>query len=84
MKLEQLLGSLPCQKWQTRQAIVLDWYDGPRQGLCALDKPGGEFVFEILDERVNEQGLDDRLFRLRALPDVGRGETRRQGFLLSA
>jgi hypothetical protein len=67
MELEKLLASLPVQHWHTRQAIVMDWCDGPRRGLCALDKPGGEFIFEILDERVNEHGLDDRLFHLREL-----------------
>ena len=40
----------------------------PREGICALQAPAAEFFFDLLDERVNEDGLDDRLFRLSELP----------------
>src|SRR5438876_4645618 len=67
MKLETLLGSLPVDQWVTKQAVVFDWFDGPREGVCSLARPGGEFYFELLDERPNAEDLDDRLFRLSEL-----------------
>lgn len=68
MSLEAILNSRPVADWQTRRAIVLDWYDGPREGVCALSAPECEFFFALLAERANEDDLDDRLFRLAAVP----------------
>jgi hypothetical protein len=65
--LETALKSLPPSQWVTRQAIAFDWYDGPREGICALARPVGEFYFELLDERMNPEDSDDRLFRLKEL-----------------
>jgi hypothetical protein len=69
MTLETALLSKPVSLWRTRQAIVFDWYDSPRAGLCALAEPRVEFAFDLLDERPTDDGLDDRLFRLSELPD---------------
>ena len=69
MNLEQKLLSLPVEQWTTRQALVFDWYDGPRAGVCWLDAPAVEFAFDLLDERRNEDAADDRLFRLNELPE---------------
>jgi hypothetical protein len=55
--------------WITRQAIVTDWYDGPREGVCALESPKREFWFDLLAERQREDGVDDRLFLLSEVPD---------------
>lgn len=66
--LESALGSVPVTRWTTRQAVVFDWYDGPRGGVCALETPTAEFRFELLDERPTADGLDDRLYRVSALP----------------
>jgi hypothetical protein len=68
IELEAALQSMPVEQWITRQAVVFDWFDGPRQGVGALAAPTCEFFFELLDERPTEDGLDDRLFRLSALP----------------
>lgn len=68
MALEETLTSVPPGTWVIAQVIVLDWYDGPRQGLCALAEPPCQFHFELLDERPTEDDLDDRLFRLSELP----------------
>ncbi|MCI0682881.1 MAG: hypothetical protein L0Y71_12330 [Gemmataceae bacterium] len=68
MDLEAKLAATPVDKWTTKQAIVFDWHDGPREGLCALGHPEAEFLFELLDERHNPDDLDDRLFRLRQVP----------------
>lgn len=54
--------------WVTRQTVILDWYDGPREGVCALVTPQREFAFSLLAERENEDQLDDRLFLLKDLP----------------
>ena len=68
MNLVKDIQSLPPAQWLTRKAIIFDWYDGPREGVCALAQPGVEFSFELLDERSNANDLDDRLFRLKELP----------------
>ncbi len=68
MQLESKLASLPPSQWRTGRAIAFDWYDGPRSGVCRLAAPECEFQFELLDERYNPDGLDDRLFRLSELP----------------
>jgi hypothetical protein len=68
MGLTQCLQSLPPKQWLTHKAIILDWFDGPRAGVCALARPGIEFSFELLDERSNADDLDDRLFRATELP----------------
>lgn len=68
MTLEAILKSRPVADWRTRQVIVLDWFDGPREGVCALSSPESEFYFSLLAERANEDDLDDRLFRLAAVP----------------
>ena len=68
MSLETLLISVPVEQWKTRQAVVFDWYDGPRSGIVALDNPGHEYTFNLLAERPTEDGLDERLFSLSSLP----------------
>jgi hypothetical protein len=74
MAIEELLLSSPAELWKTAQAVVFDWYDGPREGVAALAFPECEFAFELVEERHNPDGLDDRLFRLRELP-VGSVQT---------
>lgn len=68
MTLEQALTAHDPGTWRTRQAVVFDWYDGPRSGICALATPECEFAFGCLDERCNPEGCDDRIFRLGELP----------------
>jgi hypothetical protein len=67
MELEAALRSVPVEEWVTRQAIVFDWFDGPREGVCALARPACEFAFDLLGERASVDALDDRLFRVDAL-----------------
>lgn len=55
-------------QWQVRQVIVLDWYDGPREGLCELAQPASCFYFELFAERYSEDELDDRLFVIYEVP----------------
>ena len=69
MSLERELQSSPPVNWHTRKAIIFDWYDGPREGVCALASPKAEFLFELLDERFNSDDLDDRVFRVKELPE---------------
>lgn len=48
--LEIILGSTPPALWEIEQAIVFDWYDGPREGVCALSTPRCCFHFQIIAE----------------------------------
>ena len=63
-RLEGALSSLPPKHWQVAQVVILDWYDGPRTGLCKMAKPQCTFHFALLDERLLPDDLDDRVFRL--------------------
>lgn len=63
-RLEGALSSLPPKHWQVEQVVILDWYDGPRTGLCKMAKPQCTFHFALLVERVLPDDLDDRVFRL--------------------
>ena len=69
MSIEQKLINCDVSRWRTRLAVVFDWYDGPRHGICALENPQCEFVFYLLDEQTNPDGLDHRLFRISEIPD---------------
>jgi hypothetical protein len=66
--LEHALSVLPPEQWEVRQVIVLDWYDGPRSGVCAVTRPQCCFRFEVLAERYVDDDLDDRLFSLSDVP----------------
>ena len=52
---------------QPRRVIVLGWYDGPTEGLCSLAS-SGDYWFRMLDEDIDPDGPNDRLFALRRLP----------------
>jgi hypothetical protein len=68
MDWESKLLSVPADHWIVEQVVALDWYDGPRSGLCALADPLAEFIFEFVDEEHNPDGLDLRIVRLKELP----------------
>jgi hypothetical protein len=68
MQLEQVLETLPVAQWKSGQVYSFDWYDGPREGVCSLAAPGGEFHFELLEEQFDPDGLEKRLFRVSELP----------------
>jgi hypothetical protein len=68
--LEEILKGVPPPEWATEQAIIFDWYDGPREGICALSNPKACFAFRLLAERPTEDDLDDRLFSLSSIPDA--------------
>lgn len=77
MTLESTLLRHPPAAWETGLAIVFDWYDGPREGLCRLTVPAVEFCFRLLAERPTADGLDDRLFTLEELPSGSVAEAAR-------
>lgn len=68
MEFERLLLTTPLIAWKTDQAIIFDWYDGPREGLCRLSSPNVEFRFRLVDERPTPDGMDERLLRVDELP----------------
>jgi hypothetical protein len=68
MNTQRALTSLPPNNWIAGQVVVFDWFDGPRQGVARMAKPECEFTFELIAERYNPDGLDDRLFRVSELP----------------
>src|SRR5437879_3883044 len=68
MAWEDKLLAIPTDQWLVDQVVVLDWYDGPRAGLCALANPAAEFLFDWADEETNPDGLDLRIVRLKEIP----------------
>ena len=60
---EDVLASQPCANWQTQQVIVVDWYDGPREGLCHLAQPASEFYFVVLAENAGVPKTREELQR---------------------
>lgn len=61
-------GRFNVSHWETQLAIVTDWYDGPREGLCALASPRRDFWFDVVAEREAGNEPDDRLFVLSDVP----------------
>src|SRR5262245_46639840 len=68
MNLEQTLAGTPPSRWATRQAIVLDWLDGPRAGVCALAQPPCELFFHAFAAPVEADLLGIHLFAVGELP----------------
>ena len=69
MHKQHALKSLPPKEWVSDRVVVFDWFDGARRGVVRMLKPKCEFLFELLAERLNPDGLDDRLFRVVELPE---------------
>jgi hypothetical protein len=65
---QELLLSTPPGDWVVDLAIVFNWYDGPREGICKLAAPDCEFLFKLLAERPTDEALDDRVFSASPLP----------------
>ena len=71
INLEAILVGTVLRKWVTRQAIVLDWKDGPRSGVCALAHPRCEFFFHLFAEPLEADLLPTQLFAISELPAGG-------------
>jgi hypothetical protein len=63
--MDRQLQETPFQEWIIKRRLILDWYDGPREGFCELRKPDIVFYFKIIADFYVEDGLDDRLFDVR-------------------
>ena len=68
----QPLLAIPPSEWITRQVVILDWYDGPRAGLCALAHPPCCVWFQIVGEQINILG--EKLFQLHMAPPAAMDE----------
>src|SRR5712691_11519086 len=68
MSLEETLLAAPREQWHVARTYVYGWQDGPTHGACEMAAPQCEFFFELLSERYNPDGLDDRIYRLSELP----------------
>jgi len=63
------IGDVPVSEWIVGQLIVLDWYDGPTGGLCALLQPRCTVYFEMVAQNWVDGTFRDRLFRLTVTRD---------------
>ena len=51
--LERALASVPPNQWRMRKAIILDWHDGPHEGLCELSTPLCCFLFQLFADEAH-------------------------------
>jgi len=58
------IGDIPVAEWTVEQLIVLDWYDGPTGGLCALTRPRCTVYFEMVAQEWANGTPGDRMFQL--------------------
>lgn len=68
MNTESILTAAKSNACVVKQVIVFDWNDGPVSGICSLETPKCEFEFELIAERYNANDVDERIFKLSALP----------------
>ena len=54
------------------QTIILDWYDGPREGFVWLAHPESGWHFTVFAEHDGDEEPDDNLFLLAPLPEGAR------------
>nr|CEL15603.1 hypothetical protein [Kibdelosporangium sp. MJ126-NF4]CTQ98267.1 hypothetical protein [Kibdelosporangium sp. MJ126-NF4] len=57
-----------------RVVVVLDWHDGPLEGIAELAEPVDYWYFRLLAARPSSADLDDRLYEFSPLPDDVRAE----------
>jgi len=69
MNIAKTLSSMPLSFLTIDQVVALHWQDGPMEGVVRMATPKCEFSFDLFAERYNPDGLDDRLFSLRHIPD---------------
>src|SRR5437870_892897 len=55
--LERALGSVPPNQWKISKAIIFDWHDGPREGVCELSTPPCCFFFHLFAEEAHLDGV---------------------------
>ena len=65
----QTLMSVSIDQWKVSQVIALDWQDGPREGICVLERPACQLYFDTLAEQWLGSRFGDRLYRLHRLAD---------------
>lgn len=63
-----VLSKVNATEWITRQSIVFDWFNSPKQGISSLVYPVAEFEFKCIAEKYNPDGVDHRLYTLHELP----------------
>lgn len=63
------LLQLPPEALEVGQGIVLDWYDGPREGFLCLNKPLSWWYYRLYAEARREEDPDDRLYLFALAPD---------------
>lgn len=68
LQLQNIFSSLPPEDWRVKQIIVLDWYDGPREGLCEMLQPHCCFHFKLLAEQIIKGRVVDNLFCVSEAP----------------
>lgn len=66
--LENLLFTVHFSSWKVRQVIILNWCDGPIQGLCELSEPNCCFRFDVFGINEWADDIDDHLYRVSEIP----------------
>lgn len=64
----RVLARMSPEQISMSRMIVLDWYDGPREGFVEFGRPASSWYFRAYAQAVGPDGSDDLLFTLAALP----------------
>lgn len=64
MKINNMFNNFQSKKLKLSQIVVLDWYDGPTEGLCKINDSDSFYSFKLIAEREEDNDVNDRLFKL--------------------
>ena len=63
-----VLSAAETGRLQVRSIVLLDWHDGPVEGIAEVSDPLSHWQFRMLGERISEDDLDDRIYLLSHVP----------------
>lgn len=63
-----VLSAAETGRLQLRSVVLLDWHDGPVEGIAEASDPLSYWQFRMLGERTSKDDLDDRIYLLSHVP----------------
>ena len=76
LTLEAILSAVPISQWQIQSIIIVDWYDGPLEGICVLQHPVCIFYFKIIGAKYRPDDVDDRIFQISDFPGLTEAQSK--------
>lgn len=63
------VAEVPPERWRVSRLVALDWYDGPRSGLCVFSVPAACCYFEVVGDQWWLGTQSARLYRLQVVSE---------------